>query len=252
LKWDEASKVYFTFFNKPSPKSSQDQIFFARKQYGFDLEKQNKTKDAEKHWDATLKLYNANRAQLAPESTAHEVAAQIMYRRAMPAVDQYMAMAVTGPKTKVAKKQEDDILKKQLFEKADHLQKVEKDFVTIIDTGAGEWGLASLIVLGKAYENMGETLKNSAAPSYLNPDQQNMYRMAMEDRVFPQVEKAVEAYSTALKKSFDLSLYNDNTAYATRRLGELRPDDFPELLEKVPNPKYTSSDSIELPLETSL
>jgi hypothetical protein len=107
-------------------------------------------------------------------------------------------------------------------------------------------------VLGKAYENMGDTLKNSAAPSYLNPDQQTMYRMAMEDRVFPQIEKAVEAYSTALKKSFDLSLYNDNTAYATRRLGELRPDDFPELLEKVPNPKYTSSDSIELPLETSL
>ena len=252
LKWDDASKVYFAFFNKPSPKASLDQVFFARKQYGFDLEKQNKSKDAEKHWDATLKLYNANRAQLPPESTAHEVAAQIMYRRAMPEVDAYMAMAVTGPKTKVAKKQEDEILKKQLFDKADHLQKVEKDFVAIIDTGAGEWGLASLIVLGKAYENMGDTLKNSAAPSYLNPDQQNMYKMAMEDRVFPQIEKAVEAYSTALKKSFDLSLYNDNTAYATRRLGELRPDDFPELLEKVPNPKYTSSDSIELPLETSL
>jgi hypothetical protein len=63
-----------------------------------------------------------------------------MYRRAMPAVDQYMAMAVTGPKTKVAKKQEDEILKKQLFEKADHLQKVEKDFVAIIDTGPASGG----------------------------------------------------------------------------------------------------------------
>ncbi len=251
-KWDEASKVYFTFFNKPSPKSSQDQVFFARKQYGYALEKMNKSKDAEKHWDATLKVYTAGRAQLAPESTAHEVAAQIMYRRAMPQVDAYMAMAVTGPKSKVAKKQEDEILKKQLFDKADQLQKVEKTFVAIIDTGAGEWGLASLIVLGKAYENMGETLKTSAAPSYLNPDQQNMYRMAMEDRVFPQIEKAVEAYATALKKSYDLSLYNDNTAYATRRLGELRPDDFPDLIEKVPSPKYTSSDSIELPLETGL
>jgi hypothetical protein len=74
----------------------------------------------------------------------------------------------------------------------------------------------------------------------------------MEDRVFPQTEKAVEAYSTALNKSFELSLYNDNTAYATRRLGELRPDDFPELLEKVLEPKYTSSETIELPLESAL
>jgi hypothetical protein len=47
-----------------------------------------------------------------------------------------------------------------------------------------------------------------------------------------EVEKAVEAYSTALKKSFDLSLYNDNTAYATRRLGELRPEIAAEVAEE--------------------
>ena len=100
--------------------------------------------------------------------------------------------------------------------------------------------LASLTLLGKAYENMSETLKTSAAPSFLTADQLEIYRMQLEDKAFPQVEKAVTAYSEALKKAYELNLYNDNTAYATRRLGELRPDDYPGLFEQVPDTRYSA------------
>jgi hypothetical protein len=55
-----------------------------------------------------------------------------------------------------------------------------------------------------------------------------------------QQEKAITAYKLALEKSYDLTLYNDNTAFATRRLGELRPEEFSGLEEEILDPGYVS------------
>jgi hypothetical protein len=101
--------------------------------------------------------------------------------------------------------------------------------------------LASLVALGKAFENMGDTLTNGDAPFYLSDQQREIYSMAVEDKVFVQEEKAVEAYRLALEKSYELTLYNENTAYATRQLGVLRPDDYPGLQEELLDSRYTSS-----------
>ena len=113
----------------------------------------------------------------------------------------------------------------------------ESTYGGIIETGAGEWGLAALINMGRAYEDMGGTLIESPNPYYLTDDQIEMYRMGIEDLVYGQEEKAIAAYKLALEKSFELTLYNDNTAFATRRLGELRPDDFPGLEEQLLQPE---------------
>jgi hypothetical protein len=56
-----------------------------------------------------------------------------------------------------------------------------------------------------------------------------------------QTEKAVNVYAQALTKSYELHLYNENTAYGTRRLGELRPDDYPVLEEDVLEARFTST-----------
>ena len=150
-----------------------------------------------------------------------------MFKKAKPEIDQYMAMKIDGPGKKVSKSQETKILTKQLVDKATALKDTEALFIEIIGTGAGEWGLACLVELGKAYENMASSLRESYVPPYLNEDQADYYRVGLEDKAYPQEEKAAEAYSRALEKSFELNLYNDRTSYATRRLGELRPADFP-------------------------
>jgi hypothetical protein len=41
-----------------------------------------------------------------------------------------------------------------------------------------------------------------------------------------------------LEYAFQFNLYTDATAEATRRLGELRPDEYPELTEVVPNAEF--------------
>jgi hypothetical protein len=129
---------------------------------------------------------------------------------------------------------------------------MELTYANIINTGAGEWGLAALVRVGQAYENMATALADSYIPSYLTEDQVEFYTMALEDKIYPQQEKAVEAYTRALEKSFELSLYNENTAYATRRLGELRPDDFPGLEEGLLNPGYVSTRTFSADFETEM
>jgi hypothetical protein len=88
---------------------------------------------------------------------------------------------------------------------------------------------------------MAEALRTGAVPSYLTEEQIELYKMGIEDKAYVQDEKAVNAYKLALDKSYELTLYNENTAHATRRLGELRPDDYPGLSEQLLDPRWTSS-----------
>jgi tetratricopeptide (TPR) repeat protein len=248
-KLSEASKVYYTYFTRAPEGATLDQIFYARMHYGVALETLGQTSKANRHWDDTLKAYEKALADGGEMEITVEFIAEIMFKKAKPTIDQYTERRIDGPATKVSKKKEKEILLDQLGGKARALQEVEKIFIEIITTGAGEWGLACLVELGKAYENMGETLKTSYIPPYLTEDQKGIYRMQLEDKIFPQTEKAVTAYSEALKKSFELNLYNDNTAHAIRRLGDLRPADFHELGEELITPRFTSRTVNELPFE---
>ena len=178
-----------------------------------------------------------------------EYAAQILYILAQPQFDAFIAQKIKGPDRKLPQKQENKFLTEQVVAKAKSMQAVEKTYSDILNTGAGEWGLASLCKLGQVYENMGESLIKSAAPSYLTEDQLEIYRMQLEDRAYPNIERATAAYSQALGKAYELSLYNDDTAFATRRLGELRPQDFPGLFEQVPDTKYTTPSVTTAPFE---
>ena len=136
--------------------------------------------------------------------------------------------------------------------KAESLTEVETAYVAIVKTGAGEWGIATLVRMGQAHENMAKTLRSAYAPDYLTSDQEELYRMALDDKAYPQEEKAVAYYAAALEKSYELNLYNDNTAFATRRLGELRPDDFPGFYEDVLEAGYTSAATVVTDFEKNL
>ena len=129
---------------------------------------------------------------------------------------------------------------------------VEKTYTAIISTGAGEWGLAALARLGTAYENLSESLKKSWVPSYLTEDQKDIYVMKMEDKAYAPIQKAVTMYSAALDKSYELNLYNEHTANATRRLGELDPEGYPGLFENVPKPRFASPSTFTGSFEAEL
>jgi len=86
-------------------------------------------------------------------------------------------------------------------------------------------------------------------PEYLNEEQRFFYSNSLKDKAYVQVEKAVNVYAEALKKAYELNLYNENTDFATRQLGKLRPDDFPALVEELPMPRFTSRSVAETKFE---
>ena len=124
--------------------------------------------------------------------------------------------------------------------KAKAITALEGTYNKIIASKAGRWGLASLVRLGRAYEDLSNALLNSYVPTYLTEDQKEIYRMALEDKAYPAQQKAASAYKAGLDKAFELSIYNDDTAEATRRLGVLSPDEYPGLFETIPAPRYSS------------
>ncbi len=250
-KTKESMVEWYNFFTKPPEGASVDQVFYARLQYGLDLEKSGQQSKADKHWDETVAAFNDLKAKDTKMPAATEFVARIMTKQAEDQWQEYMDTKIAGPsRSGMRQKQIDKMLLEQLTNKARKLQEVEKTYVEIVKTGAGEWGLAALVKLGKAYENMSDSLKTSYIPEYLTDDQAEMYRMGLEDKAYVQVEKATNVYAQALTKSYELNLYNENTEFATRRLGELRPDEFPVLFEELLQPRYTARSGTKVSFET--
>ena len=240
-KTQESAVEWYNFFTKPPAGASIDQVFYARLQYGLDLEKSGQQSKADKHWVETVAAFNDLKAKETKMPAATEFVARIMTKQAEAQWQAYMDDTIGGPpRTGLRQKQIDKILLQELTDKAKALQAVEQTYVNIVKTGAGEWGLSALVKLGKAYENMSDSLKTSYVPEYLTTDQVDMYKMGLEDKAYVQVEKATNVYAQALTKSYELNLYNENTEFATRRLGELRPDEFPVLFEELLQPRYTA------------
>jgi len=255
--WSEAANVFQTFYGKPPPGSTLEYEYFARLHYTQALDKMGKSKELLKTQEETVAMYNKYIAGGGEVGSHTEFVAEMMYKLAIPELDSYMVLELKGKgKTssndKKSRKAEDEALTDSLGEKTKALMGVQKTFTTVVSVGAGEWGLAALVALGRSYENMGETLRNGDMPYYLTDEQKEIYTMAIEDKVYVQEEKAVEAYRLALEKSYELTLYNENTAFATRRLGELRPDDFPGLQEQLLDARYTSNTSRTYDFESSL
>lgn len=244
-KWSESSRIYLEFFTKPPANATVAEIMYCRLQYGLMADKIGQTAKVTQHWRDSLAWYdttiaNAKKAGTTVEGGVEE-AAQMMFILSEAQFQSFMAMKIDGPgDKKMRQKDADALLTRQLKDKLKALSELEATYVKIVETGAGEWGLASLTRLGQAYENMSESFLQSWIPSYLTEDQKEMYTMALQDRAYPQVDRAIAAYSQALSKGYELSLYNDNTAFATRRLGELRPNEFPGLYETIPSTRFSS------------
>ncbi len=250
-KWAEASKIYLGVFTVPSGKPAKnapppviytfDEMMFARLRYGLMMDKIGMAPKVTQHWRDSQAFYEAQARAGAKGEVATEAVAQMMFILSEPEYQAYMALKVAGPgDKKMAAKQLDKLLLEQLKGKVKAFSSLELTYNKIIATGAGKWGLAALVRLGHASENLAESLLGSYIPEYLTVDQKEIYKMALEDKAYPATQKAASFYSAGLEKAYELSVYDDNTAEATRRLGILAPDEFPGLFESIPSPRFAA------------
>jgi hypothetical protein len=216
-------------------------------------------KDVSKHWVNTLKAYDkmdeATRNALTPEElkAIRQIVEEVKYDLAIEATRDYFEIEITGPGAGRANpKYIKSVLNKQITKKQQALKDLETQFTEVAQMVAGKYTIAAIVELGKAYENYGNTIKDSYIPSFLDEDQQDLYRMQLEDQAYPYYENATVTYQKALEFAFQFNLYTDASADATRRLGELRPDEYPELTEMLPSAEFlTEKTSTRTYLQTA-
>ncbi len=247
-----AQRYYAYYATDPVTKTAPEPYtYFARLHHGKALEAQGKKRDAVRLYEKTVALYQAYLKKGGEPGEHTEYVAEMMFTLAQPALEKYMDMKIAS-KGGGGRRSEDKHMKAQLVGKQKKLQELEGTIKEIIETKSGPYSLASLVALGRVQENMADVLLNGDAPYYLTDDQVEFYKMGMQDMAYPRTQAAIELYKLALDKSYELTLYNDDTAYATRRLGELAPEDYPGLEEEILEPNYTSSETKTLDFEKEL
>jgi tetratricopeptide (TPR) repeat protein len=247
----KAAQEFYAFYSKAPKDTPMPFLSYAKLRHGKILEGQGKQKDAFALYKKSIDEYKAFIKAGGEPGEHTEHVAEMMYILAQPELDKYMALKITSNKGG-GRQAEDKNMKNQLTKKREELKRVEALFKDIVATQSGPWSLASLVSLGRMQENMADTLLKGDVPYYLTEDQVEFYRMGMQDQAYPRTQAAVELYRLALAKAYELTLYNDDTAFATRRLGELAPDDFPGLEESVLKPNYVSTKSRSFDFESEL
>ncbi len=247
----QAGTVFFNFYSKATPTTDANLVYYARLHGGKALEAQGQGARAKRLYDETIAMYKKFIAGGGQPGPYTDYVAQMLFEQAETTYETFKGRQITGCKC-TSRQREDKVLGDNLTAKAKGLIEVEKVYKEIIATGSGKWGLAALTRLGMAYEEMGRALKESDVPFYLTDDQREIYLMRLEDKVYPQTQKAISVYREAMEKSWELTLYDDATAFATRRLGVLAPDEFPGLEETVPVPALPSRTTRNYAFETEL
>ena len=131
--------------------------------------------------------------------------------------------------------------RKALEKKARGLAELEKKYIEVLELKQGEWGIAALFRIGTIYGSFADALNDAPCPTKLDEDQCMIYKFGLQDRAYPLIDKAVEAFSSARNKSYELGLYTDFTNRSLVELSRLRPEEYPPNAELLPEPDYTSN-----------
>ena len=118
-------------------------------------------------------------------------------------------------------------LKKSLVTKGELEQKAEAIYTSVIGMQSPRWVAASTYRIGQMYKNFSDELYNLPMPQGLTPDQEDMYRMALDDNAFPLQEKALTAYRTALKLALQFQAYNEWSSKSAEAISKLESEAYP-------------------------
>jgi len=236
-QWGVAAQVYLAFFLSPPAGASDDQLLFARVHYGLDQEKVGASKDrVAKHWEDTLAWYQGERSRGVAMADGPDLAAEVLYQRLQPTLERYHALRITAPPGRG----QDRALVAALNARLEALNGVERGLQEIVETGSATWGLAALVELGGAYEDMASALAEAPVPAGLNEDQRRFYQDGIDQRVYAMNQKAINVYDLCVKRAFELERYDDSARAALARLRQLDPETWTPLEEEIQTASYTA------------
>lgn len=249
-QYSKALKNYDTYLKRYPRKKDAADIFFAR---GIIYEKRRNWGKAAKIYRAYTRKYGSNRAkvveayyrwgQMAEKYKDSRTAARA-YRSAVSyarkrgvnsGVGGSYAAKAAFERTQASFKKFKSIrlrmpqrvLTKAIERKALLLKQLKDRYLEIINFGDAETGVKALYHIGLIYQQFSQALFNAPIPRGLSPEEVQIYQQELQNRATPIEEKSVEAYEKAVKKAFELEVYNKWAKKSYNRLTQYRPDVYP-------------------------
>lgn len=247
-RWQDAVAIYQAFDREPT--SSVEQRTFARLHGGIALDALGRRQDRDALYRDTIRGFD--RGSAGPE---RDLVARMQLVLVQDDIERFRRLTLHGAGGAgpgASRAAEDAAYAKSVAQKTRLMLDLQRELEAVVATGSGEWGIASLVALGKLYDEFAQAFRAAELPSYLTGDQAELYRSAVADQAYAMDERAAAHYLLAVETSCRLTWYDDASAYAVRRLGELRPDDHPGVLEQLPEPRYLVSKIARFSFEPTL
>ncbi len=101
-------------------------------------------------------------------------------------------------------------------------------YFTVLNYGNGDYGIAALTRMGQVFRGMATSIRQAPLPRGLSEEQIDIYRAELDNVALGPELKGVQAFELALKKAYELNIYNEWTLLAQDNLKELNPNMFPD------------------------
>ena len=118
-------------------------------------------------------------------------------------------------------------LVKSLQQKGTFEQEAETLYLEIIQMKSPFYVAASAYRVGQMYKEFSDQLYNLPMPEGLTPDQEDEYRMQLDEYAFPLQEKALKAFQSALRLALEYKAYNEWSAKSAQEISKLESEAYP-------------------------
>jgi tetratricopeptide (TPR) repeat protein len=233
-KTDQAMAAFKAIYSdKKVAGSAFEQTMEAYISYGHLLREKGEHKAELKHYQTALRYFSETNKKAGDDAgLAPFHAAEMEFVLLEPSFAEYATIAMAADTKKG---------KKALQAKSKGVAELERQYVGILNLKQGVWGIAALYRIGSLYADFADKLKTAPCPKKLNEDQCMIYQFSLEDKAYPLIDKAVDAFTKAREKSYELGLYTDYTVKSLEALSTLRPEEYPQNAEQYPVPDFSSN-----------
>jgi len=119
------------------------------------------------------------------------------------------------------------LLKNTLIAKAEALAKTQQAFEKVLAFKDPGMAAAAAFRMGLIYYEFAESLFNAEVPPGLTEEQTDEYRYQLEEVAAPIQEKALTAFTLALKNALNKGVYNKWSRLSAKYAAKVNPDEFP-------------------------
>jgi tetratricopeptide (TPR) repeat protein len=214
-KWGEAAKTFGAFaetYGRDSRAAAQ-QVYLARYHELLAYQQLKNVREQERVQAELVRGWNK-----LPEAARKDVAVLNAYGHA-----RFLTLEPAWKRYTDIKFSRVNTIRRDLNAKQKEIQRLEKEYLAVLATGSGDWGIAALTRIGLAYADFAKNIMDSPDPQGLDEDQLAMYRGELENLALPLEDKATEALEKALEKAYELGVYSQWTLAAQDQVNRYRP-----------------------------